>query len=1481
MAEEFTRPPGIPFKFAGVNTKSPADKLAPGKYAIAQNIRAYDDETIRVRPGLAQITSSGTGLAVTSIRAYASLSFGPTPPRYLFKSGSNIYLDDGTDVDSGYSSGTGASLIPYRPNQSPESWMYAGDNNRYRKLSAPDSVSGAVMAQNVGIVEPQVPVDAYVNGASQYADFLAAGTPVANGAASGVTPTGSVSDTVGAVFYLGGVELYVQVGTVIPYHTWLRLQLQPPGGGAATTTIILDTFAPIQPITIAGIYYYGGTTGRCVISPQGLGTSAGTSGTSSIYDPTFIQSLRRGSMVQIDSEICIVTGSSIGPDGSISFETTTSTNHTTASTIIGVPALRLRLVEGVTPGYQISTSGNGYFATLSAGIGTLSFPLANNPFALPSQPFQPDDYLHIQVSAQDIAAVNEIKIIFDVGTGTIDYSTDIYFYTIRPNDITTGLTNQTTQLGVAQIVAQRSQIDQEAATEAYNQGTTYSSSQTSPGNNAHSEIVFPISALTRVGTESQQTLQNVRAVQILYNMNGASVMVYSGLYVMGGGQLDVGQVGAPYRYVIRPRSSLTGAKGNPSPTMRYGVNPRRDNVSVTLPIVYPDPQMDTWDIFRFGGSLDSYVYVGSSPLSEGSFLDQYSDLVVESNDKVEYDNFEPWPSIGPPISGTASVVGTTMVVTLPSATSGSSGNPTLLQIGSMLPGNLIQSGQQVYTLWTRPTLLGTSNTTQTWLFQLVESADTSIEAPVDFESITKTVGAVDYMTKITFNASQYEFATSQLRTTGSVPPETVTDYVIAHNFGLSVPSGMNVVGIQADLSWIGQSAGTGLLSGASLYYGGVPIGTAKTPNIFNTAVSIDTILGGLGDNWGAGLTPAITNDPTFGFGVEITTKLVGDTDRSFLNAFTITVYYAAAPVQTTVPVVVNEPAIAKQILPYLWGPTEQGGNLFACGDKLRPGFVYFCKNFNPDSAPDSYVVELCPPSEPLLGGEVLNGTSFAASTNRWWQMRPTFGGESQYTPIEAPVGRGLASPWGHDTDGSRIYFVAKDGIYAHSGGPAESLTDADLYTLFPHDGVAGSNYTYNGVTLYAPDYSKSDQFRLAYCNSYLFFDYYDTQGFSRTLVYDFRHAAWQTDVYADQMTAHYAIEQQEGTNGHIYGLLVMGSQSGNLFQELDNATDAGNPIQWSLATLENTAGDFRAQKLFGDTFVDILNPPPSSGSNPLTVTPMSLGVPLEVSVAIAAASTRQQLPIDLQGGLYAFSLGMFFSGTVNVASTTPITLYTWQPSYIIKPETTATRAQDWDNAGVAGAKWVQGFILEANTFGAAKGLAVRSADDLQIKQTFQITHNGQSEIAYSFDTPFVAHMMRLEPQGATPWMLFGVRWVFEPTPETVTNWQTQGTALGWNGYGHVYSLNVAYASTAPVTFRMTYDGTVLTYTLPSTGGVYAKAFVNVAANKGKIYTFKFSSTTKFQLWLDDFVIEVGGWGRTDAYRNYFTVGGSRGDKAQI
>lgn len=91
--------------------------------------------------------------------------------------------------------------------------------------------------------------------------------------------------------------------------------------------------------------------------------------------------------------------------------------------------------------------------------------------------------------------------------------------------------------------------------------------------------------------------------------------------------------------------------------------------------------------------------------------------------------------------------------------------------------------------------------------------------------------------------------------------------LIFHNFGLSIPSTATILGVTATVSLISQSPTTGSLSQISLYQANSPIGTIKTPATpFNTTFTPQSY-GGDTDVWGAVLTPAIVNSPTFGYAI--------------------------------------------------------------------------------------------------------------------------------------------------------------------------------------------------------------------------------------------------------------------------------------------------------------------------------------------------------------------------------------------------------------------------------------------------------------------------------------------------------------------------------------------------------------------------------------------------------------------------------------
>lgn len=1367
---------GFRFGGLGIKTNAAPDALPSNRSPYLQNMRAYTDSELQSRPPMSQITAApGVGAGpVLSLNASTG----------LYKIGSNVYYA-GTAIDPSIYSTNPAAILPFRPNASPDTWAYVFDQAVARKINTPT-------AYDIGTPEPQLAVDAGV-----YDMLFSSIAPswTAGGTAGAITTGTRVGpDPVGAIFYdeanpllqtlylgtvapaSGGVTGYAIVsggtylaevggvgttftptvsggggtGCTVSLNfritqtspqvemTLSSITITDPGtgytsaptltitgspSGAITTPAVVnlyiggspasdiknysrfmwvtpsstnspcmvqDVFQPIAgPIGIQSIFYYSGTTGKCIVVPQNMG-SEGEGVSESIYGPTLLNSLRRGALVQIGTETCMVLSVTRGPNNTICFETSTTSNHTNSEQLTGVPAIQIAGTANVGD----NVTGNAYNSSITAGIGTATATLGANVFLANNTPFQSEDYMHLSVLADHIENINEIKFLLDCGDGS--FTQNFYYYTIRPSDIQAGIQNTLTQLGVAQIVSQRETIDEERAAMARNQGQTASSSQSVPGELQWSEIVFPLSALTRVGGDQTKSLQTVTKVQVLVNANATVGFDWGAISVFGGNQPDVSFTGLPVRYVIRPRSSATGTKGNPSPEMRYGISARRQKIQVLLPAAPTDSQIDTWDIFRMGGALDHYVYVGSVPTSQTAYYDNYNDADLMDSPGLERNLFQPFPTVGPPIKASMTSYGTIINLSVDTPYTNLPND-----IGRYLPGNIINIGDTTYTLRSRPITLASNS----YQFEVVENA---------------------------------------------------------------------------------------------------------------------------------------------GY-------------------------------QTSMWLYVYEPKIAKSPTSYVWGP-DSNGRMFAVGDTYRPGFVSTTNPSDPDSSGDD-AAEICPPSEPLQMGALLGMTPVVASASRWWRGFPTQSGS--YNWNEIPVGEGVEFPWAVCSDGQYVYFLTAHGISRHAGGASESLTDADLYNLFPHEDVYPSAVTYNGKTITPPGYQYGSQFRLSTKGGFLFFDYVDINNAQQTLVMNTKTKNWVSkDVYADSITVRDVITRPPNVSGgKPEQQMLCGSVSGAIYAENSTPTPGlGEVVSCIVATPEEMQGDLRAPKLYGDAVVD------AEAAGNITATPMFFGNPY-ISPTTIVTGGRALAIVSVGGEYLARSMGLYLSWVDQGAITS---LYLWQVSYIIKPEFTQNRFEDWNTSGTPGNKFYQGFLLMADTQNAAKTLTIRDADTLSTHSftgpqltSNEILHNGQSELAYSFDTPFLAHSVRFEPD-STDWQFYTIRYIWQPSPEFVKTWKTQATSFGINGYMHMQRILLPYAATAPVTFTITVDGRSYSYTLPSTGGAYQKQEIILGPLlKGMVYTFSATSTALFAIWQDDVEILVKGWGDTGDYRRIKNMGAPMGNEAQI
>lgn len=520
---------------------------------------------------------------------------------------------------------------------------------------------------------------------------------------------------------------------------------------------------------------------------------------------------------------------------------------------------------------------------------------------------------------------------------------------------------------------------------------------------------------------------------------------------------------------------------------------------------------------------------------------------------------------------------------------------------------------------------------------------------------------------------------------------------------------------------------------------------------------------------------------------------------------------------TGVPFSIPDPTILGQPVQRMFGPYGEGTNTglfnFAVGDPINPGTVYCTKGNDPDSAPDNYQLEVTSPSEPLMNGIMYGGRAILFSSERAFELRPSFGsaqGAFPFVDQELSVGVGLFAPWALAVGGGAFYFLGKDGIYASNGGPAQCITDDTLYPLFPHEGAPGA--AVNGFQ--PPDMSTTAYLRLSYYDGFLYFDYRDTAGNAQTLAFDMRQGSqsqysnstinrfgWFPYTYLPGVLIHYG---EEGDRIHS---LLLGSTIGNLYQE-GGIIDDVSGIACQVRTPAFNAGDTRARKLFGDVMVDF-----ESQTFPITLVPGFDNYTALLGASTLSSGSRAQQVIDLLSGFGQFAQNMQLDFTWNTQSGV-IKLYEWQPSFVIRPEDTLLRVTDNDNAGYQGAKYVRGALIEADTEGIARTVNLLY-DGTNLGATLTVNHNGQLIKPYAV-TPYVGELLRAQPTDAGQWRLFKLSYIFDKYPELAAIYSAI-INLGYPGSKFMQGIRLtADTGGAAVSFNILYDGGTIGATLPAT-----------------------------------------------------------------
>lgn len=472
------------------------------------------------------------------------------------------------------------------------------------------------------------------------------------------------------------------------------------------------------------------------------------------------------------------------------------------------------------------------------------------------------------------------------------------------------------------------------------------------------------------------------------------------------------------------------------------------------------------------------------------------------------------------------------------------------------------------------------------------------------------------------------------------------------------------------------------------------------------------------------------------------------------------------------PLEIPEQMIVDQPLPHIFGAMD--GWAFAVGDKYNPGRLYFFNQWSMDSTRSYYWIDVSDSSSALLNGLVYNGRTYVWSGEHMFAI--FYSGDEDIFRAEVVTGGvGLYSQWAL-TVGDAMYWLGKDGIYSSDGATTYNITRRDLLPLFSNEGQTGVD-TNTISAPFMPQNATEAQLadlRLAYAHDkYLYFDYKNSSGVRKTLVLERGNGeqekwGWYFDTYSvgNGAVCHYP-DEGEGVRSIIVGAA---DTTTSKFYTLGGSvkTDAGNSFTCQVRTLALDGGDLRAEKLFGDGFVDL---DPGNASVTPTFWFDNFGSSIAGSAITGAARTQPPTLVDFNsgGGQYARNTAVDLGWTVS-ADNHAVILYGWGFSFLGRPEDTIKRATDYSDLGHWGPKELKGVSIECDTKGVTKTVLIEyTKEDGTVATISKSVNTGQKDIEHLAFDPVTCYEARLRPTDANRWKEFEVvKWHFEPLTDMST-----------------------------------------------------------------------------------------------------------------
>lgn len=449
-------------------------------------------------------------------------------------------------------------------------------------------------------------------------------------------------------------------------------------------------------------------------------------------------------------------------------------------------------------------------------------------------------------------------------------------------------------------------------------------------------------------------------------------------------------------------------------------------------------------------------------------------------------------------------------------------------------------------------------------------------------------------------------------------------------------------------------------------------------------------------------------------------------------------------------------AVLAQPCHTIFGPSQE--QLFALGDSLRPGHLYYCIPGEPDHWPDDFVWEVCAAGEELLAGLMFADRPFCFSRARLYAVYQNLGQTVSVTSTPTACKRGIVSRTAYAVGVGGIFGVAPDGIFVTTGG-AETIITEDIQRIFYGETVNG----------YLPvDFAFPDRIRLSVIQDWLYFLYQDTNGDRQCLVYAIREKSWLPYDFAPDLNYLQADEASPTT------VILAGGTAKTYTHE--GTSDDGTAISWRLRTGCWDLDKPRQDKLLGDQILDAdfegyTDIALQNRLNNEAVTNTAQGMDTAAGrtrfILDSFGETPQRarnISVDISGSSASNAAKIFFLGQ----------------STILEPDVTINRMTQWDDLGHADESYVTGVTFDVDTFNQTRTIIIESDFNGLINTiaTLSVLTNGRRKVKFSWAAA-QCHKVRIRPSDeCLAWILYRADWIRLPEPPRIAGWDIHYEAKG-------------------------------------------------------------------------------------------------------